>query len=70
MTKAASFTEADVRRAISGAVKSGWPVGSFKVRVEKGLIELLPCAPVTANAADAPEGVPDELASWRARRGG
>lgn len=42
MTRAARYTQADVARLVRGAVKGGWPVGSFKVTVENGQPVLLP----------------------------
>lgn len=47
MTARATFKQADVTRLVRGAIKGGWPVGSFKIVEENGRPALLP---VAANA--------------------
>lgn len=44
MTKRAVVSQADYTRAVRGVLKAGWPVGSFKVVVENGRLEVLPLA--------------------------
>ncbi len=39
-------TAGDVERAVKGALKGGWPLGTFEVRVEGKVVRLLPCRPV------------------------
>jgi hypothetical protein len=51
MTTAARFKQSEVTRLVKGAIKGGWPVGSFKVVVENGQPALVP---VAANASSDP----------------
>lgn len=44
MTRRAAVRQADVSRVVRGAVKGGWPVGSFSVEVVEGIVRLLPIA--------------------------
>lgn len=44
MTARAAFKQADLSRAIRAAIRGGLPVGSFKVVVENGRVEVLPIA--------------------------
>jgi hypothetical protein len=44
VTKPSTFRQSDVSRAVRGAIKGGLPVGSFKVVVENGRVEVLPIA--------------------------
>ena len=42
MTKRTTFSQADVARAIRGALKGGLAPGSFKVEIEDGKITISP----------------------------
>lgn len=55
MTTRARYSQADVSRLVKGAIKGGWPVGTFKVVVENGEPALVPVAANTSSdpAADA-----------------
>lgn len=64
MTKRAPFSQADVTRAIRGALAAGWRQGSFNVEVGDGFIRLLPiqsAEPVASGSTPAREA----LARWR-----
>lgn len=52
MTRAAGIRKADIANLISGAIKGGWPVGSFKLVVENGAPTLLPANGGHVSAAD------------------
>lgn len=46
MTSRATFTQADIKRAVAGALAGGLPAGSFEVRVDPTLgVRILPAAP-------------------------
>lgn len=47
MSRRAAVSQADLSRAIKGAIKGGLPVGSFKVVVENGTYTILPADPIT-----------------------
>jgi hypothetical protein len=51
----ARFSQSEVTRLVKGAIKGGWPVGSFKISMENGYPELVPVAANTSSdpAADA-----------------
>lgn len=51
MTARARFTQADVRRAIMGAVKAGQPVASYRIH-PNGYIEVLIGQPKRAHDND------------------
>jgi hypothetical protein len=44
VTQRAAFRQAVVTRLVKGAIKGGWPVGSFKIAVENGEPVLVPIA--------------------------
>jgi len=54
MTARARFSQTEVTRLVKGAIKGGWPVGSFKVVVENGEPALVPTA-ANAPSDDAAE---------------
>lgn len=54
MTRPARFRQSDVTRLVQGAIKGGWPVGTFKVVVENGEPALVPVAANTSSS-DAEE---------------
>ena len=54
MSARTTFTQADIKRAVAGAIAGGMPPGSFEVRVDPTLgVRILPAA------ARPPE--PDDL---------
>ena len=69
MTRPVAFRQSDVSRLIRGAVKGGWPVGSFKVAVENGQPVILPLSGNENTVAPAPDDLDTELAAWRAAHG-
>lgn len=49
-----AVTKGDVERAVKGALAAGLPLGTFEVRVARGEVRILPCAPVEVKVeADA-----------------
>jgi hypothetical protein len=54
MTARAKVKQADVARVVRGAIRGGLPVGSFKIVVEGGRVEVLPLA-ANAPSDDAAE---------------
>lgn len=69
MTRRAHFTQADYARAIKGAIKGGWPVGSFEVVVEKDRLRILPINAANSNELAPTDPLDAELAEWDRRHG-
>lgn len=68
MTRAATFTQTDVTRAVKGALKGGLPPGSFEVLIDRraGALRIVPVT--TAPTPPAGEDELDaELREWRER---
>jgi len=61
MTQRSTFSQADVTRLIKGAIRGGWPVGSFKVVVENGAPALVPLA--------AEDKALSQLEAWELKNG-
>jgi hypothetical protein len=57
VTRRAAFKQSDVTRLVKGALAAGVPVGSFKIAVDNGRVELLP---VSGADAQPPAGQADE----------
>lgn len=54
MSRRAPFSQSEVTCLVRGAIRGGWPVGSFKVVVENGHPALLPIA-ANSSSDDAAE---------------
>ena len=53
MTARPHFTQADIKRAVAGAIAGGMPAGSFEVRVDAELgVRIIPAAPCAPAADD------------------
>lgn len=52
MSRQAAFTQLDIERAVRGCLKGGWPIGSFKILVHDGTLEILPVAVAPSNDDD------------------
>lgn len=66
MSRRADFTATDYARVVSGALKGGLPVGSFKVVVENGALAILPATPANALPSEpATTPAQEALAKWR-----
>lgn len=48
----ALVTAADIARVVAGAIRGGMPVGSFSVKVDRSVIQLLPADGGPASDAD------------------
>ena len=49
----ARATASDIARVVAGAIRGGWPVGSFEVQVvDRSTIRLLPAGGLPASDAD------------------
>lgn len=65
MSRRATITQADWRRAIKGALAAGLPVGSFKVVSENGALVILPIIPLSEASGEANSDWDEALERWR-----